>query len=682
MPDDNVARPLPKNALQRVQIGQSFAEYDQSLKRPDIFVHTPAFAAADNFDNSRCFFVGRRGTGKTTITKYLEGSRGDVYVVRPDLFSPVHDWFTVEALQKGNARPFKSLVAAFKCALLGFALHNVPSVKQRRAGITQELRNEIDFDTEYDFDLAALGMIDRIMRPLVDHEEREWHLEIKRPKTIIREINDTKLLGNSPLTILFDAIDESWDGSSHAVIYLAALMHATLEFNTQLIGARVLVFLRENIFERVRVVDSEFARLETCVVGLDWTKEQLLEMVERRLNSGLTAKLPLKGATWDSFFEGEGTREAVFDYCQNRPRDVLTYVSLAIDNAQSHDHSRILLEDLYDARRRFSTSRLSDLGDEYQENYPQISLVLSRFYGLGRRWTSSGLGSLLARLLSDKAVKSGCAEWIYRVSQPEQFARLLYDIGFVGFIIPQRDGSKRTMFRSVGPRDTTPPPISPGTDLAIHPTYWEALDLQDVLVTEFKEGQTFGSEGLIEELPNSWDMDTYVAEISNLEEALKSLAPGEKTATAYEDIVGDVLRLCFFRYLANVEDQVRTLDHTQRRDWLASNRAENGFWAIVRQRYDATQVVFECKNYAEIGAPDFQQLAYYLDHRKGRLGFLCFRGEISRQHWRHVKECLDNKRILILPLTDKDLGVFLRQARNGKVKDSHLADKLDSAERL
>jgi len=677
-----VSHTLPKNALQRVQLGQAFAEYDQSLKRPEVYVHTPAFAAADNFDNSRCFFVGRRGTGKTTITKYLESTRGDVYIVRPDLFSPENDWFAVEALQKGNARPFKSLVAAFKCAILGYALHNVAAVRGKLSGISQALRNQINLDDDYDFDLATLEMIDRIMKPLSERSEREWHLEIKRPKQIIREVNDHKLLGSAPVTILFDAIDESWDGSSHAVIYLAALMHATLEINTQLIGARALIFLRENIFERVRVVDSEFARLETCVVGLDWTREQLLEMVERRLNVGLTAKLPLKGATWDAFFEGAGTREAVFDFCQNRPRDVLTYVSLALDNAQSHGHTLIQLEDLYDARRRFSTSRLSDLGDEYQENFPQISVVLSRFYGLGRRWTSGGIASLMEKLLADPQIKAGCGEWIYQYSQPEQFARLLYDIGFMGFLTPQRDGSRKTIYRSVGPRDTTPPAISSTIDFQIHPTYWGALDAQDVLMTEFQPDQGFGSVGIIDELPNSWDMDTYVDEILQRERLLKELAPGDETATEYEDLVGDVLRLCFFRQLANVTDQVRTHENTLRRDWMASNRAEGGFWAIMRQRYDATQVVFECKNYEKLSASDFQQVAYYLDERKGRLGFICFRGEVQKHYWAHVKENLTSKRVLIIPLTDKDLAVFLRQARNGKVKDSHLADKLDTAERL
>lgn len=39
-----------------------------------------------------------------------------------------------------------------------------------------------------------------------------------------------------------------------------------------------------------------------------------------------------------------------------------------------------------------------------------------------------------------------------------------------------------------------------------------------------------------------------------------------------------------------------------------SNRADRGFWAMVRQKFDATQVVFECKNYAGLGL-DIRQRA-------------------------------------------------------------------------
>jgi hypothetical protein len=84
----------------------------------------------------------------------------------------------------------------------------------------------------------------------------------------LSEITDDR----RPWTVLVDAIDESWDGSEFAVIYLAAMMHACLEINSQDTGLRVLLFLRENIFERVRIIDTEFARLETCVVGSSGVK--------------------------------------------------------------------------------------------------------------------------------------------------------------------------------------------------------------------------------------------------------------------------------------------------------------------------------------------------------------------------------------------------------------------------
>ena len=59
---------IPKGALARIELGQSFAEYDQVLTKPNVFVETPAIRAALNPSRSKCFFVGRRGTGKTAIT--------------------------------------------------------------------------------------------------------------------------------------------------------------------------------------------------------------------------------------------------------------------------------------------------------------------------------------------------------------------------------------------------------------------------------------------------------------------------------------------------------------------------------------------------------------------------------------------------------------------------------------
>ena len=673
---------LPKNALERALLGQAFAEYDPALEKKDVYVQTPALQTALTESTARCFFVGRRGTGKTTITRHLQNSRQHVHIVRPDLFSPSLPAFPTDQFSVGNQRPFQSLVSAFTISLLQLAVNEEGLPPAQARSIPREIR-DLHLGDSYDFDLSTVDSIEKIMGPLAAGDEQSWLRQKKRSRQLTDQFNREQPFSDSRITILFDAIDESWDGSELAVVYLAALMHACIELNGRLPNIRYFCFIRENIFERVRVIDSEFARLETCVVGLDWTVPQLREMVERRLNTNLTAKFALDGSTWDAFFEGPDSQKLVFDYCQKRPRDVITYLTQAMDIANGNKRARISNEDLLSARRRFSTSRLSDLGDEYQENYPNIQLVLEKFYGFGQRWAVPALGAFTTKLKQDPDIKKLCAEWIYRYGTAEYFARLLYEIGFMGFISTDREGKKRApSFRSLGPRDTTPPPVSEAMDVAIHPSYWDALDLQDRLVADVKPEQPFGRIGIKEDLPNSWSLEEYADQVVALEDLLGGIPEGHPGASEFEEFVGELIGLCFFRSLDNIQPQVRDWEATQIRDWIASNRAESGFWSTVRLRYDATQVVFECKNKDSLRSSDFQQLSFYLSKRKGRLGFLCFRGRFSPSYERHMRTCLTDHGVAIIPLGENDLRVFMRQAKNGKVKDSHLFDKLDNLERL
>jgi hypothetical protein len=602
-------------------------------------------------------------------------------VIRPEIFSPSSSLLELASFRDANQRPFKSLVSAFRRTLHDEVLLSWVSKDGVRPSTGSLLAEEVNAFGDFDFDLRSLAFIEELMEPLVSGDDAGWVRAIKKPKLIGREMSLLKTSGGKPHTILIDAIDESWDGSELAVIYLAAMMHACVEINSQNEHTRVLMFLRENIFERVRLIDSEFARLETCVVGLDWSEEQLLEMVERRFNAPLTAKFALGGETWDLFFEGgKESRSLTLGYCQNRPRDVLTYCALALDTAQSHKHKQILIEDLYDARRRFSDSRLKDLGDEYQENYPHLSLVLARFYGLGRRWTLSGIAAFLERLLEDSDIVSTCAKWIHRHRSPEQFVRLLFDIGFFGLLVPRRDGEPRVVFRSLGPRDTTPPPIDSRTDISVHQSYWDALDLQDVLVTEFGEGNDFGTLGVITDFPGALNFEQYQQHLVDLNASLRSLPTGQSSASMFEALLGQVIELCFFRVLYNVEAQSRDVAGTVRRDWIASNRGESGFWEMVRHRYGASQVIFEAKNYEDLTASDFHQAGYYMSGQAGKLVFIVFRGEVKNHYFEHVKKVSQGGGMVIL-LNDRDLRVFVRQAMNGKVKDSHLQDKHDRAVR-
>jgi hypothetical protein len=118
------------------------------------------------------------------------------------------------------------------------------------------------------------------------------------------------------------------------------------------------------------------------------------------------------------------------------------------------------------------------------------------------------------------------------------------------------------------------------------------------------------------------------------------------------------------------------------RDWIASNVAEQGFWHLMRDKYGASQVLWECKNYGDLQASDFHQVAYYMNDVIGRLVVVCFRGdEIKRHYYQHIKRISADKAGMVILLKDKDLKVFLRQALNQKVKEDHIRNIFDQTVR-
>jgi hypothetical protein len=506
-------------------------------------------------------------------------------------------------------------------------------------------------------------------------DEGEWLREVVSSKSIAQAMDNLTTRSWHNFVLLIDRTDESWDGSDASVILLMALMHACIELVSSLDFVRPLLFLRENVFDRVRMIDPESTRLETCVVSMEWTHELLREMIERRLSAPFGTKLQLHGPTWNYFFEqtpSDDSEALIFQYCEKRPRDILLYCSYAVELAQSKRHTKVTIADILEARRRFSETRLKDLGDEYAENYPMISLILSRFYGLGREFTLTGIEALIKKLLGSEDVRRHCSAWIYDYSQPELFIRLLYNIGFLG--IKQ---TSSTQFRPVGPSASYPPALAPDTHVVVHPSYAETLDLRDAVVSDIAEDHAWQQVGLLIDIPSTIDLEEYSSTLSELMDRVKTIPEGMDHSEQWEEIVGDVIKLCFFRWLTNIEPKVRDVDRRIVRDWIVANRANTGFWEMVRYRYGATQVVWECKNYSTLKADDFQQVSYYMNEKIGKFVVMVFRGEVKKHYYQHVRRIASDHDGIVLLLSEKDLLVFIRQALHGKVTENHIQDKYD-----
>ena len=678
--------PLSKKAFGNARLGQSFAEHDLIRGNPKLFVETPAIRSARDVNAGKIFYIGRRGTGKTAITFYLRDKfPKNTVLLLPKLLSSASSFVSSDWDERVRQKPFNTLVASFVRAILDEVV-----LSWRKQGLFNfrtadgsELTRERNSIEQFEFDLRLLSLVEEGFNYLATDNSKDWIKFRNRPDKLAKEI--TQEYSGDPRMqqiVLIDRLDDEWDDSNKAVLLVMALMHACVEIRSATEAVRPLVFLRENVFDRVRDLDSEFSRLETSLVSLDWTRELLRELIERRLNDGLIAKYAVDGRTWAAFFEGDpqSSQDQVFDYCQYRPRDVLLYTSTALSLAQSHQRAQIAPEDLSEAQQSFSENRLKELSDEYADNYPRLSTVLTRFYGLGTEYTIGSLEDFIKKLLVDNEVQEACKTWIYSFTSPELFIQLLYNIGFWGL----KYRGDKVRFKSSEAENPGTHSITSDTTVVVHPSYVDGLQLQNRVITSLGENVSLKTSGLISDVPESFSTSSYRMRLLELVAELETLPRGSGSpAQIFENIVGEVITLCFFRSLSNVKAKARDVCGLVIRDWIASNRAAAGFWAIVREKYSATQVLWECKNYGDLKADDFHQAAYYMNDQAGRFMIMVCRSEspISHHVFEHVKRVFQQTKGLVLVLRESDVRTFLRQALNGKQSEQHLQDLFDSTER-
>lgn len=669
---------LPKDALQRVDLGKAFAEYDLIRRSAELFVSTPATLAALNKQNSSCFFVGRRGSGKTAITIEMERKSPRTVTILPQIFDLLKLPLEVADFKDTRQRPFKSLVYAVERALLGELIRQWVKDKKFDYGAAPDVvQKERTLIENLDFEERFLNLCEEIFQAFKSENDKLWLRQIKRRDDLQKAIQAYGDDGNYHYTFLIDRLDESWDGSDTAIICLMALMHAAVRLIATNPCIKPCVFIRENIYDRIKAVDNEFSRLETSVVFLEWTEAKLTEFVARRLVHPFNTKPKLSEA-WGYFFEETQPGAAVkrvLALSQHRPRDVLMLCDYAIKSAINENHIKISDSDLREAEKRYSTSRLKDLGDEYAENYPNISVILEYFFGLGNEFTISAIEDFIQKLLVESKIKKHCGKWFYDYTIPFRFIELFYSIGFIGL-----KGSKGTFYKDSGADSNTKPHVDHATTFVVHPTYAAALNLRPIVLNNLSDDTILQHEGILEDLPDSFGLDEYKDTLKKTLNDLRTLPAGNAGATRFEEIVGTIIRLCFFRYLTNVQPKERIHNGVSIRDWIASNRASSGFWEMIRQKHGATQVVWECKNYEDLHADDFHQMQYYMNKNSGFFSVVAFRGDkIKESYYNHISSIANrNDSGIVLPLTQKDLEVFLRQAIKGTTRENHIQDRYDS----
>ena len=118
-------------------------------------------------------------------------------------------------------------------------------------------------------------------------------------------------------------------------------------------------------------------KYEGLYLDITWTKKQLLELVNKRIQALVRDQYTKAQVTYRDILvdriqpTGQPAIEAILERTMMRPREVITFFNVCLRHAVGHP--MITHEILYQAEGDYSDMRLRSLGDEWYGDYPSLT---------------------------------------------------------------------------------------------------------------------------------------------------------------------------------------------------------------------------------------------------------------------------------------------------------------------
>ncbi|NVP57911.1 P-loop ATPase, Sll1717 family [Mycoplana rhizolycopersici] len=191
--------------------------------------------------------------------------------------------------------------------------------------------------------------------------------------------------------ILIDKLDEKWVDDRIRYQLIRALIECLRSFR-KVRNLKVIVALRSDVLERV-VQESSHAgfqreKYDDYFLRIRWTKDQLWQLVEKRINFLFRRKYSSENIFFYDVFEKKVGGKDSFDYMIERtllrPRDIISYINICLSLAQGQDH--VSQKIIRQAESEYSRIRLQALTQEWESSYPSIKIAFNLISGRGGRF--------------------------------------------------------------------------------------------------------------------------------------------------------------------------------------------------------------------------------------------------------------------------------------------------------
>lgn len=576
-------------------LGDTRAENDRALMGS--FYESPDYRALlESAD--RTLVVGRRGTGKSaTFLRLAEHWKSEkatqVVALAPDdtEMLPLRAMFGAFASRYSLVRAVSKV--SWRYGIL-ISIADVLSKHYRfeKSGSAERLRSHLKHWNIYGGRLAS--RLSRRLGPVLNSKDSP-EIQIGDLANVLgledlhHDVAEALASTRTSCVVLADRLDEGYEPDDLGVGIVAGLVHAAIELNSSLAGARFLVFLRDNIARALSRLDPDFSRsIEGQILRLHWDERSLFNFVCNRFRSAFDLKMENNSKIWNAKTSRELAGVGGFQRCLRhtlyRPRDLLVLLNEAFLSAQKDGRDVVVDGDIESTARMISDHRLRDLVKEYEAIFPGLELLVRSFAGSSPDWTVEDAAKVVSQVLRKEGLPAVVRSHIEIIGDEFSVVRELFAVGFLGV----RDD---VMGHYVFSHDGKAPTISldVGARVLVHPCYWMALNLTHKDLSQ-QQADVIHDEYDIEVA--SMNPTMRVQKLSQLVSELGAIGLGEDDSEVFADWCMRAMRVVFAGSLRNL--RVDRNDRVYRVS--GSNVPEAAFWERTQKEYGCVTPVFVIRN--------------------------------------------------------------------------------------
>jgi len=673
-------------------LGDVRAEQDTAMLDA-AFCETPDYRTLiESFDRS--IVVGRRGTGKSALC-YKLGKY----------------WNALEKTVVIEVSPDEDQIIAIQLLLQNFG-ENFMHIRSGcriiwRYALLMEIAAQLEQNNKFKMQEQA---------PLLQQHLRRWETYGKgisrRCNGLLRAILDSRLkpqeqIGmlakkievdevqhaisevvknvNFACVILMDRLDEGYSPDVYGLGLIGGMVYGAIDLKARIPNTHVTVFLRDNILRLLAKFDQDYSRnLEGQILRLHWDEHQLFNLICQRIRIVFRDEVENNQTLWNRRTSRDIQGKEGFRKCLQltlyRPRDILVLLNDAFLMACRAERLELSNEDIEKTAKIISINRLEDLRKEYSSIFPILRETTALFSDREPEIVHSDAIALVQKIFQEDKYQPQVQQSIAILQNPQELLRELYSVGFLGVC---DEAAKTFVFCHDG--SNVSKDLLSSNKLLIHPCYWMALNLTS----------KFLNQEMAEEIYDEYSIDVLSCtpeirkgRINKLINELDFISQGKDGQKQFEEWCCKTIRVAFAGYLRNVESHPNKAS-IQRRDVVGTNLGETPFWKRVYDDFHARQILFEIKNYENVGPDEFRQVLSYLKGDYGNFGFFVTRDVVNEPRkekelpW--IREMHARHGVLIVKLTGKFLCLLLEKARDPQrfdVSEKMLNKLLDTYSRL